>query len=73
MCSSDIVRKTFIAWYTLNAGVVFVCEMIIDIVKHSFIAKFNDIKPFAYSEFLEGPMQAEWDWRFERWKCGTRT
>lgn len=40
-------------WLLQNAGVVFVCEMIIDIVKHSFIAKFNDIKPIAYSEFLE--------------------
>ena len=27
--------------------------MAIDIIKHSFIAKFNDIKPIAYSEFLE--------------------
>ncbi|XP_048429070.1 protein POLLEN DEFECTIVE IN GUIDANCE 1-like [Pyrus x bretschneideri] len=36
-----------------NALIVYVCEMIIDIVKHSFIAKFNDIKPIAYSEFLE--------------------
>lgn len=27
--------------------------MMIDIIKHSFIAKFNDIKPIAYSEFLE--------------------
>lgn len=40
-------------WILQNAGLVFVCEMIIDIVKHSFIAKFNDIKPIAYSEFLE--------------------
>ncbi|XP_008220931.1 PREDICTED: protein POLLEN DEFECTIVE IN GUIDANCE 1 [Prunus mume] len=36
-----------------NALLVYVCEMIIDIIKHSFIAKFNDIKPIAYSEFLE--------------------
>ncbi|KAA3462747.1 Transmembrane anterior posterior transformation 1 [Gossypium australe] len=27
--------------------------MLIDIIKHSFLAKFNDIKPIAYSEFLE--------------------
>lgn len=32
---------------------VFICEMAIDIIKHSFIAKFNDIKPTVYSEFLE--------------------
>ncbi|KAL4347508.1 hypothetical protein GQ457_17G014810 [Hibiscus cannabinus] len=25
----------------------------IDIIKHSFLAKFNDIKPIVYSEFLE--------------------
>lgn len=36
-----------------NVGLVYVCEMAIDIIKHSFIAKFNDIKPIAYSEFLE--------------------
>ncbi|KAK8657478.1 hypothetical protein V6N13_035713 [Hibiscus sabdariffa] len=36
-----------------NAFVVFVCEIFIDIIKHSFLAKFNDIKPIAYSEFLE--------------------
>ncbi|XP_062113294.1 protein POLLEN DEFECTIVE IN GUIDANCE 1 isoform X2 [Humulus lupulus] len=36
-----------------NALLVYVCEMVIDIIKHSFIAKFNDIKPIAYSEFLE--------------------
>ncbi|KAL6351550.1 hypothetical protein AAG906_040904 [Vitis piasezkii] len=36
-----------------NALLVYICEMAIDIIKHSFIAKFNDIKPIAYSEFLE--------------------
>ncbi|GAB2296936.1 Protein POLLEN DEFTIVE IN GUIDANCE 1 [Dionaea muscipula] len=36
-----------------NALLVFICEMSIDVIKHSFIAKFNDIKPIAYSEFLE--------------------
>ncbi|QHN98456.1 protein POLLEN DEFECTIVE IN GUIDANCE 1 isoform X1 [Arachis ipaensis] len=36
-----------------NVLLVYVCEMIIDIIKHSFIAKFNDIKPTTYSEFLE--------------------
>ncbi|XP_050371851.1 protein POLLEN DEFECTIVE IN GUIDANCE 1 [Argentina anserina] len=39
--------------FIFNAGLVFICEIIVDIVKHSFIAKFNDIKPIAYSEFLE--------------------
>ncbi|MBA0563303.1 hypothetical protein Golob_008286, partial [Gossypium lobatum] len=39
--------------FLFNAFVVFVCEMLIDIIKHSFLAKFNDIKPIAYSEFLE--------------------
>ncbi|THG04087.1 hypothetical protein TEA_025409 [Camellia sinensis var. sinensis] len=38
---------------SLNALLVYVCEMMIDIIKHSFIAKFNDLKPIAYSEFLE--------------------
>ncbi|KAJ3672836.1 hypothetical protein LUZ60_006210 [Juncus effusus] len=36
-----------------NALEVFVCEIIIDSIKHSFLAKFNEIKPVAYSEFLE--------------------
>ncbi|EEF34842.1 conserved hypothetical protein [Ricinus communis] len=36
-----------------NALMVFFCEMLIDIIKHSFLAKFNDIRPIAYSEFLE--------------------
>uniref|UniRef100_A0A7N0TFV3 Protein POLLEN DEFECTIVE IN GUIDANCE 1 n=1 Tax=Kalanchoe fedtschenkoi TaxID=63787 RepID=A0A7N0TFV3_KALFE len=39
--------------FLMNAAVVYICEMMIDIVKHSFIAKFNGIKPIAYSEFLE--------------------
>ncbi|WJX39199.1 hypothetical protein P8452_26767 [Trifolium repens] len=39
--------------FLINILLVYVCEMIIDIIKHSFIAKFNDIKPIAYSEFLE--------------------
>lgn len=36
-----------------NALLVYFSEMAIDIIKHSFIAKFNDIKPIVYSEFLE--------------------
>ncbi|XP_059655310.1 protein POLLEN DEFECTIVE IN GUIDANCE 1 [Cornus florida] len=39
--------------FLFNALLVYICEMMIDIIKHSFIAKFNDIKPIAYSEFLE--------------------
>ncbi|KAF8378819.1 hypothetical protein HHK36_030168 [Tetracentron sinense] len=39
--------------FLYNALLVYVCEMIIDIIKHSFLAKFNDIKPIVYSEFLE--------------------
>ncbi|KAJ4762649.1 Protein POLLEN DEFECTIVE IN GUIDANCE 1 [Rhynchospora pubera] len=36
-----------------NALEVYVCEILIDAIKHSFLAKFNEIKPVAYSEFLE--------------------
>lgn len=32
---------------------VYLCETFIDTIKHSFLAKFNEIKPIAYSEFLE--------------------
>ncbi|CAN1248558.1 Protein POLLEN DEFECTIVE IN GUIDANCE 1 [Linum perenne] len=39
--------------FLYNALLVFICEMLVDIIKHSFLAKFNDIKPIAYSEFLE--------------------
>ncbi|XP_052204959.1 protein POLLEN DEFECTIVE IN GUIDANCE 1 [Diospyros lotus] len=39
--------------FLFNALMVYLCEMMIDIIKHSFIAKFNDIKPIAFSEFLE--------------------
>ncbi|XP_075518590.1 protein POLLEN DEFECTIVE IN GUIDANCE 1-like isoform X1 [Primulina tabacum] len=36
-----------------NALVVYFFEVMIDVIKHSFVAKFNDIKPIAFSEFLE--------------------
>lgn len=39
--------------FLFDTLVVFVSEMLIDIIKHSFIAKFNDIKPVAFSEYLE--------------------
>ncbi|MQL95097.1 hypothetical protein Taro_027760 [Colocasia esculenta] len=39
--------------FLTNALLVYVCEIFIDATKHSFLAKFNEIKPIAYSEFLE--------------------
>ncbi|XP_044494106.1 protein POLLEN DEFECTIVE IN GUIDANCE 1-like isoform X2 [Mangifera indica] len=39
--------------FIFNALMVFLCEMLIDVIKHSFLAKFNGIKPIAYSEYLE--------------------
>uniref|UniRef100_A0A0D3CYU2 Protein POLLEN DEFECTIVE IN GUIDANCE 1 n=1 Tax=Brassica oleracea var. oleracea TaxID=109376 RepID=A0A0D3CYU2_BRAOL len=39
--------------FIYNATMVFFCEMMIDIIKHSFLAKFNGIRPIAYSEFLQ--------------------
>ncbi|XP_077230765.1 protein POLLEN DEFECTIVE IN GUIDANCE 1-like isoform X2 [Tasmannia lanceolata] len=39
--------------FLTNALLVFLCEVVIDLIKHSFLAKFNEIKPVAYSEFLE--------------------
>ncbi|KAI3503751.1 hypothetical protein L1887_32200 [Cichorium endivia] len=39
--------------FLYNAFVVYMCELMIDIIKHSFIAKFNEVKPIVYSEFLE--------------------
>ena len=53
----------FLAWLDLAPNIVILCgaehllvylfEMAIDVIKHSFIAKFNNISPVAYSEFLE--------------------
>jgi len=34
-------------------GMVWLCEIVVDCLKHSFLAKFNEIKPEAYSEFLQ--------------------
>ncbi|KAI9108752.1 hypothetical protein K1719_020057 [Acacia pycnantha] len=39
--------------FLLDVVLVYSCEIAIDVIKHSFIAKFNDIKPSTYSEFLE--------------------
>uniref|UniRef100_A0A161ZHW4 Protein POLLEN DEFECTIVE IN GUIDANCE 1 n=1 Tax=Daucus carota subsp. sativus TaxID=79200 RepID=A0A161ZHW4_DAUCS len=39
--------------FLFNASMVYICEIMIDTIKHSFIAKFNDIKPIVFSEFLE--------------------
>ncbi|XP_008811935.1 protein POLLEN DEFECTIVE IN GUIDANCE 1-like isoform X2 [Phoenix dactylifera] len=39
--------------FAIDALQVYVCETFIDTIKHSFLAKFNEIKPSAYSEFLE--------------------
>ncbi|KAI5386510.1 variant 5, Protein POLLEN DEFTIVE IN GUIDANCE 1, partial [Lathyrus oleraceus] len=39
--------------FFINMLSVYLCEVAIDIIKHSFIAKFNNITPIAYSEFLE--------------------
>ncbi|KAG2410114.1 Protein POLLEN DEFECTIVE IN GUIDANCE 1 [Vigna angularis] len=36
-----------------NILLVYLFEMAIDVIKHSFISKFNNISPIAYSEFLE--------------------
>ncbi|CAI9096812.1 OLC1v1033033C2 [Oldenlandia corymbosa var. corymbosa] len=39
--------------FLLNAFLVLFCEVLIDVIKLSFIAKFNDHKPDTFSEFLE--------------------
>ncbi|XP_073226261.1 protein POLLEN DEFECTIVE IN GUIDANCE 1-like isoform X2 [Cicer arietinum] len=39
--------------FLIDMLLVYLCEVAIDIIKHSFIAKFNNITPIAYSEFLE--------------------
>ena len=53
-CSTNFLTPFFFSGRLFqNAFLVYVCEMTVDIIKHSFIAKFNDIKPIAYSEYLE--------------------
>ncbi|CAH9106139.1 unnamed protein product [Cuscuta epithymum] len=47
--------------FIYNALVVYICEMMIDIIKHSFVAKFNNIKPMAFSEFLEDLCKQTWN------------
>ncbi|ERM93821.1 hypothetical protein AMTR_s00138p00039840 [Amborella trichopoda] len=39
--------------FLTNAFLVCASEVAVDIIKHSFLAKFNEVKPEAYSEFLE--------------------
>ncbi|XP_010926087.1 protein POLLEN DEFECTIVE IN GUIDANCE 1 isoform X2 [Elaeis guineensis] len=39
--------------FAIDVLQVYLCETFIDTIKHSFLAKFNEIKPSAYSEFLE--------------------
>lgn len=39
--------------FLMNALLVYLCEVFIDTIKHSFLAKFNEVKPAVYSEFLE--------------------
>ncbi|KAG1334845.1 protein POLLEN DEFECTIVE IN GUIDANCE 1 [Cocos nucifera] len=39
--------------FATDALQVYLCETFIDTIKHSFLAKFNEIKPHAYSDFLE--------------------
>ncbi|XP_050275612.1 protein POLLEN DEFECTIVE IN GUIDANCE 1 isoform X2 [Quercus robur] len=57
--------------FVSNALMVFICEMAIDIIKHSFIAKFNDIKPTVYSEFLEDLCkQLKKDQHLSEGQCG---
>lgn len=44
------------AWvwsFAMNALMIWCCEILVDVIKHAFLAKFNEIKPSAYSEFLE--------------------
>ncbi|MBA0874277.1 hypothetical protein Goshw_014512 [Gossypium schwendimanii] len=53
MSLSALARITSTISHMQNAFLVFFCEMLIDIIKHSFLAKFNGIKPIEYSEFLE--------------------
>eukprot|EP00850_Spirogloea_muscicola_P016264 SM000131S26694 [mRNA] locus=s131:68259:74535:- [translate_table: standard] len=50
MCKAE---EPWLLDLTMNAAMVILCEVIVDIVKHSFLARFNEVKPAAYSEFLE--------------------
>lgn len=36
----------------LEACVIFLCEVAVDVLKHAFMAKFNDIRPDTYKDVL---------------------
>ncbi|GAQ89506.1 hypothetical protein KFL_005300100 [Klebsormidium nitens] len=37
----------------LNALMIVVCEVLVDVIKHAFLAKFNEMKPAVYGGFLQ--------------------
>ncbi|XP_057854382.1 protein POLLEN DEFECTIVE IN GUIDANCE 1 isoform X2 [Cryptomeria japonica] len=39
--------------FVMNSCMIWSCEVLVDVIKHAFLVKFNEIKPDAYSEFLE--------------------
>ncbi|KMZ59641.1 Protein POLLEN DEFECTIVE IN GUIDANCE 1 [Zostera marina] len=47
------VEGSWFGTFLFNAFLVYMCECLVDTVKHAFLAKFNEIKPDAYSDFLE--------------------
>jgi hypothetical protein len=53
VCLSHLITNLTLVFCVQNAGMVFVCEVLVDVIKHSFLAKFNEVKPAAYSEFLQ--------------------
>ncbi|CAI5487658.1 unnamed protein product, partial [Closterium sp. Naga37s-1] len=45
-------QGTSLSFFIRNVCTVWGCEMLVDNLKHSFLAKFNEIKPETYSDFL---------------------
>jgi hypothetical protein len=32
---------------------IVMCEVLVDVIKHAFLAKFNEVKPAVYGGFLQ--------------------
>ncbi|EFJ17300.1 hypothetical protein SELMODRAFT_420990 [Selaginella moellendorffii] len=48
-----LVEGPWMQLFFYHAAMVMFCESFVDLVKHSFLAKVNQVMPAAYTEFLE--------------------
>ncbi|XP_024524348.1 protein POLLEN DEFECTIVE IN GUIDANCE 1 [Selaginella moellendorffii] len=48
-----LVEGPWMQLFFYHAAMVMFCESFVDLIKHSFLAKVNQVMPAAYTEFLE--------------------